>query len=325
MKATYHVILVLAICLVEKMAAAKPVMPDYASGNLEREAGKAAVKLAANKIGEKKVVEKLPEVVQAATTVSVYDGSGDVDRALRWGGYAGTATKAIVKGKKLWDTGQQIHALGGAVADFQTKGLEEGSIAAYDRLSKVDSAKPWLKVGEFAGGLVAAGVWNVKKAFAEKKPFEDPRLNAFNPAGLKRAQGCNACKCKHETADLKPQIWQNGLDDGYSIVVLCAECKGVKYSQDVSGRKKAKREICSCASPDVFFAGVCRKKIGVLDKLWAQHYCRKCGGFRRGDLMELRKTDKGIAVYPAGVVPSDWDGRVYEQSELDAHVKSMVK
>ena len=159
----------------------------------------------------------------------------------------------------------------------------------------------------------------------EIRPAQDPESENCDTSGLKRAEGCNACKCKHETANLKPQIWRNGLDEECSIVVLCAECMAVKYSVDLKDKKKAERKICSCASPDVFFAGVCRKKIGVLDKLWAQHYCRKCGGFRRGDLMDLIKTDKGIAVYPAGVVPSDWDGKVYEESELDEHVKSIVK
>jgi hypothetical protein len=159
----------------------------------------------------------------------------------------------------------------------------------------------------------------------EKRPIGGPASEEFDPSQFKRAEGCNACKCKHETANLKPQKWQNGLDDGYSIVILCAECMAVKYSLEVKDKKKNERKICSCASPDVFFAGVCRKKTGVLDKLWAQYYCRKCGGFRRGDMMDIIKKDKGFAVYPAGVVPSDWDGKVYEPSELDAHVKSMVK
>ena len=165
------------------------------------------------------------------------------------------------------------------------------------------------------------GLVCVKNDAKDLVPSKDPLATS----GLKRAEGCNACKCKHETANLKPQIWRNGLDEGYSIVILCAECMAVKYSVDVKDKKKVERKICSCASPDVFFAGVCRKKIGVLDKLWAQYYCRKCGGFRRGDMMDLIKTDKGVAVYPAGVVPSDWDGKVYEPSELDAHVRSMVK
>ena len=169
------------------------------------------------------------------------------------------------------------------------------------------------------------GLVCVKNDAEDIVPPKDPRLAGFDISGLKRAEGCNACKCKHETANLKPQIWRNGLDEGYSIVILCAECMAVKYSVDVKDKKKVERKICSCASPDVFFAGVCRKKIGVLDKLWAQYYCRKCGGFRRGDMMDLIKTDKGVAVYPAGVVPSDWDGKVYEPSELDAHVRSMVK
>ena len=168
------------------------------------------------------------------------------------------------------------------------------------------------------------GLVCVKNDAKDIVPPKDPRLAGFDPSGLKRAEGCNACKCKQETANLKPQIWQNGLDDGYSIVVLCAKCMAVKYSLNVAD-KKEKQKICTCSSPDVFFAGVCRKKIGVLDKLWAQHYCRKCGGFRRGDMFDIIKTDKGFGVYPAGVIPSDWDGKVYESEELDAHVRSLVK
>ena len=156
-------------------------------------------------------------------------------------------------------------------------------------------------------------------------PPEDPRLKGFDPSEMKRADGCNACKCNHDTKDLKPQIWRNGLDDGYSIVVLCAECMAVKYSLNVSDKKKEGRKICFCASADVFFAGVCKKKVGVIDKLWTQYYCRKCGGFRSGNMFDIIKTDKGFATYPAGAVPSDWDGKVYEPSELDAHVRSLVK
>jgi len=97
----------------------------------------------------------------------------------------------------------------------------------------------------------------------------------------------------------------------------------LKKSQD---SKRENRKICVCTSPDVFFAGVCRKKVGVLNnRLWAQYYCRNCGGFCRGSMFKLTKTDKGVSVYPAGSVPSDWDGKIYEQSELDAHVKSIVK
>ena len=56
----------------------------------------------------------------------------------------------------------------------------------------------------------------------------------------------------------------------------------------------------------------------------ARYYCRKCGGFRSGKMFDVVRTGNGIATYPAGVLPPDWDGKIYEETELDEHVKNLL-
>ena len=303
-----------ALCLAVGTVAAKPVTPNYGnkSGNLARDATKSIVEVSA-----RGPVENIAaDVVESAVTVGAWDMG--FPRAAVYGG----AAKATFQAK---DLPEQYLLLYEAGKDYWNKGFEGGAEDAYNKLYQSDSARPWLKIGEFYGDTAASFVNTYKQGVQLLAPKDDPRLRDFDLSGLKRAEGCNACKCKHETANLKPQIWQNGLDDGYSIVVLCAECKAVKYSEAKHDKKSEAHKICTCASPDVFFAGICRKKVGVVDKLWTQYYCRKCGGFCSGDMFDIVKTDNGFATYPAGVIPSSWDGKVYEQqSELDAHVRRLV-
>ena len=84
------------------------------------------------------------------------------------------------------------------------------------------------------------------------------------------------------------------------------------------------RKICTCAEPETFFAGVVMVRIIKSKKPSAQYYCRKCGGFRRGNMFDVIRTGNGIATYPAGVLPPDWDGKIYEKTELDEHVKNLL-
>ena len=84
------------------------------------------------------------------------------------------------------------------------------------------------------------------------------------------------------------------------------------------------RKICICAEPETFFAGVVMVRIIKSKKPSAQYYCRKCGGFRRGNMFDVIRTGNGIATYPAGVLPPDWDGKIYEKTELDEHVKNLL-
>ena len=86
----------------------------------------------------------------------------------------------------------------------------------------------------------------------------------------------------------------------------------------------SKRKICVCAEPETFFAGVVMVQIIKSKKPSAQYYCRKCGGFRRGDMFDIIRTGNGIATYPAGVLPSDWDGKIYEKTILDEYVKNLL-
>lgn len=84
------------------------------------------------------------------------------------------------------------------------------------------------------------------------------------------------------------------------------------------------RKICICAEPETFFAGVVMVRIIKSKKPSAQYYCRKCGGFRRGNMFDVIRTGNRIATYPAGVLPPDWDGKIYEKTELDEHVKNLL-
>ena len=86
----------------------------------------------------------------------------------------------------------------------------------------------------------------------------------------------------------------------------------------------SKRKICICAEPETFFAGVVMVKIVKSKKPSAQYYCRKCGGFRCGNMFDVIRTGSGIATYPGGVLPPDWDGKIYEKTELEEHVKNLL-
>lgn len=86
----------------------------------------------------------------------------------------------------------------------------------------------------------------------------------------------------------------------------------------------SKRKICVCAEPETFFAGVVMVQIIKSKKPSAQYYCRKCGGFRRGTMFDVIRTGSGIATYPGGVLPPDWDGKIYEKTELEEHVKNLL-
>ena len=101
-----------------------------------------------------------------------------------------------------------------------------------------------------------------------------------------------------------------------------AQLGGCRDEADCS--KELTREICACADPETFFAGVVMVRIIKSKKPSAQYYCRKCGGFRRGNMFDVIRTNNGIVTYPAGVLPSDWDGKILTISELDARVKRLI-
>lgn len=103
-----------------------------------------------------------------------------------------------------------------------------------------------------------------------------------------------------------------------------ADANRVNLTGKVDADVGSKRKICACVEPDTFFAGVVMVQIIKSKKPSAQYYCRKCGGFRRGDMFDVIQTGNGFATYPGNVLPSDWDGKVYEKAELDEHVKNLL-
>ena len=102
--------------------------------------------------------------------------------------------------------------------------------------------------------------------------------------------------------------------------------KGVVAKSDATSSDESTRKICICAEPETFFAGVVMLRILFTEvkKPSARYYCRKCGGFRSGKMFDVVRTGNGIATYPAGVLPPDWDGKIYEETELDEHVKNLL-
>lgn len=102
--------------------------------------------------------------------------------------------------------------------------------------------------------------------------------------------------------------------------------KGDIAKTDATSSDESTRKICTCAEPETFFAGVVMLRILFTEvkKPSARYYCRKCGGFRSGKMFDVVRKGNGIATYPAGVLPPDWDGKIYEETELDEHVKNLL-
>jgi hypothetical protein len=102
--------------------------------------------------------------------------------------------------------------------------------------------------------------------------------------------------------------------------------KGVVAKTDATSSDESTRKICTCSEPETFFAGVVMLRILFTEvkKPSARYYCRKCGGFRSGKMFDVVRKGNGIATYPAGVLPPDWDGKIYEETELDEHVKNLL-
>lgn len=152
---------VLIGCLTASDVVAKPPLPNYSnlgSDDLPKtalEADAAVVTIAI----EKAMEQHLPKVVEAATTTAAFETGVGASKALELGAKAGNVVSKGLKAKGVIDTGWQLYGLGGAVADFQNLGVEKGSIAAYERLSKIDSARPWLALGKYLGEAVAKAVW----------------------------------------------------------------------------------------------------------------------------------------------------------------------
>lgn len=109
------------------------------------------------------------------------------------------------------------------------------------------------------------------------------------------------------------------VPDDANDVIKPDECR-----DDATCPNGLARKICICAEPETFFAGVVMVRIINSKKPSAQYYCRKCGGFRRGNMFDVIRTGSGIATYPGGVLPPDWDGKIYEKTELDEHVKNLL-
>ena len=145
---------------------AKPPLPNYQNSNSDDlpttalEADAAAVTIAI----EQAMKQHLPKVVEAATTTAAFETGVGASKALELGAKASTVVSTGLKAKGVIDTGMQLYGLGGAVADFQNLGVEKGSIAAYERLSKIDSARPWLALGKYLGEAVAKAVWEWEKS-----------------------------------------------------------------------------------------------------------------------------------------------------------------
>lgn len=228
------------------------------------------------------VTEKLDKIAEdfiaSATAVSVYDGYGDVDLAMKCATKARKALRLAKKAGKTLELGEQYMSLGGAVADFQSLGLEKGSIAAYKRLSQRGSTRKWVKIGSLLGKFVAGVVWHLS---------EEPK------AGKAR---------KARARTVRRQL-ERSMQDFKAKPVIEAPDK--------------KRKICVCSSPEVFFGGVCRKKVGVIDGFWVNFYCRKCLGFRTSNMVEFHQKSNGVVAYPGGLIPNDWDCKVYKSDELD--------
>lgn len=146
-------------------ACAAPPKPDYASKPVSAlDAGKAAATLSGRKAVNNIVKDQVPKIAEAATTTAVFDGTGNATRALDYGKVAGKMAKGALGAKNLYDTGILYYGLGGAAADIQTLGLQDGSIAASERLSEISAARPWVTLGKYLGEKVAAAVWNIQKS-----------------------------------------------------------------------------------------------------------------------------------------------------------------
>lgn len=159
------VCVVFASCFAASDVMAKPPLPNYQNSNLDDlpktalEADAAAVTIAI----EQAMEQHLPKVVEAATTTAAFETGVGASKALELGAKASAVVSKGLKTKGVIDTGMQLYGLGGAVADFQNLGVEKGSIAAYERLSKIDSARPWLALGKYLGEAVAKAVWEWEK------------------------------------------------------------------------------------------------------------------------------------------------------------------
>jgi hypothetical protein len=139
--------------------------PDYANAGLAFEADAAAVKVA---VGET-ITHKAAEFAESLTATAVYDRTGNVRSALANGAKAGKFVGTVVKVFALKDLAEYAYLAGGVVADFKVNGFSKGLMAAYDRLNQSDLARPFVKMGEFAGRALAEGVHNVQKAIERNR------------------------------------------------------------------------------------------------------------------------------------------------------------
>lgn len=162
-------------------------IPDASGKDVAESLGKVGANNLLESIGKGKGAE----FAQALTTTAVYDGTGNVDLALKYGGNAAGMVKMAFPAKTLLDAGMIIYELGGCVADVIQLGGEKGLRAARDRLYKSKVARPYAIIGEWVGKRIAMIVCRGEKMIANnnKSVTSAAPTSKTIPANKQKASG----------------------------------------------------------------------------------------------------------------------------------------
>lgn len=175
--------------------------------------------------------EEGAEFAQALTTTAVYDGTRNVDLALRYGGNAAAIWRTAFSGKSLWDTGSIVYGLGGCVADVMQLGVEKGLMAARNRLYEIPAARPYVIIGEWLGEEIASLVYRGNKMIAKNNKSQMSatpisKTTAVNkPAGNSNTMRSKICHCYPKPPKRFVGVCKGMLNKCWARY-YCPECGG---------------------------------------------------------------------------------------------------